>query len=59
VHVIAAAPATAPALHPPARASVLPIIGSALAVLVLLGAGAGRELRGRWRWRWPRLRPGV
>lgn len=51
VHAVATAtPATAPALHPPSRPSVLPIVAAVLAVLVLLGAGAQRELGllGRW-----------
>jgi hypothetical protein len=61
VHAVAtqATPATAPALHPPARPSPWPIIGSALAVAALLGAGAWRELRapGRRLPRWLRARP--
>jgi hypothetical protein len=56
VHVVAAAPATAPALNPPKGSSPLSVIASVLAVLLLLAAGAGRELRGRGR-RLPRWFP--
>ena len=54
VHVVPASSGGAPARQAPEGASVLPIIGAALAIVILLGLGARREL-GRPP-RWPRLR---
>jgi hypothetical protein len=50
VHTVPAAVAIAPPARQAVRASVLPIIGAALAVIVLLGLGARRELRTRRDW---------
>lgn len=50
VHTVPAAVATAPPARQAVRASVLPIVGAALAVVFLLGLGARRELRTRRDW---------
>jgi hypothetical protein len=55
VHVVPAV-ATAPPARRAIRASLLPAIGAALAVLLLLGLGAARELG--WRAAWRTLRAG-
>jgi PKD repeat protein len=47
VHTVLAPAATAPPARQAIRASLLPVIGAGLAVLLLLGLGAERELRGR------------
>ena len=44
VHVVPAPLSSAPPARQGVRASVLPALGAALAVLLLLGLGAGREL---------------
>jgi hypothetical protein len=51
VHIVPATVASAPAARRALRASVLPAIGAALAVLLLLALGAGRELGWRFDWR--------
>jgi hypothetical protein len=51
VHTVPAALATAPPARQAIRASVLPIVGAALAVILLLALGARRELRSRRDWR--------
>jgi hypothetical protein len=56
VHIVAATVASAPPARRAIRASLLPAIGAALAVLLLLGLGAARELG--WRPAWQPLRPG-
>ena len=56
VHVVPATVASAPPARRAIRASVLPAVGAALAVLLLLGLGAGRELG--WRVRRRALTPG-
>jgi hypothetical protein len=55
VHVVPAV-ATAPPARRAIRASLLPVFGAALAVLLLLGLGAARELG--WRPAWRALRSG-
>ena len=56
VHLVPATVASAPPARRALRASVLPALGAALAVVLLLGLGAGRELG--WRLDWPALRGG-
>jgi hypothetical protein len=48
--------ATAAPVRRGVRASVIPGLGAALAIVLLLGLGAGRELRDR---RWSALRVGL
>jgi hypothetical protein len=56
VHLVPATVASAPPARRAIRASLLPVIGAALAVLLLLGLGAARELG--WRPDWRALRAG-
>ncbi len=56
VHVVPATVASAPPARRAIRASLLPKVGAALAVVLLLGLGAARELG--WRDRRRTLRPG-
>ena len=56
VHLVPAAVASAPPGRRALRASLLPLIGGALAVVLLLALGAGRELG--WRPDWRALRGG-
>lgn len=51
VRVAPASVATAPPARQAIRASLLPVFGAALAVVLLLGLGARRELRTRRDWR--------
>jgi hypothetical protein len=51
VHTVPAAVVTAPPARRAIRASLLPVYGAALAVVLLLGLGARRELRSRRDWR--------
>jgi hypothetical protein len=55
VHLVPAVASAPPARHA-IRASLLPVFGAVLAVLLLLGLGAARELG--WRPAWRALRPG-
>ncbi len=43
--------ATAPAVRPVTRGSLVAVLASGILVVLLLGLGAGRELRGRRDWR--------
>ena len=51
VRTVPAAVVTAPPARQAIRASLLPVFGAALALVLLLGLGARRELRTRRDWR--------